>query len=106
MDRFVDARADIRDDLGTILAQRNRDGEAAVAFKEALRLDPNLELAHFHLGVEQAQTPVPMRATRRRPDRLLARDPGGLGERSANGIERRGLRWNVLFDTFRCLEAH
>src|SRR5215468_5009825 len=55
MQRAVDLapkRADIRDELGTILAQRNRDQEATAAFKQALTLNPDLELAHFHLGVE------------------------------------------------------
>ena len=36
-------RADVRDDLGNILAQRNQFADAEVAFKEALRLEPNLE---------------------------------------------------------------
>ena len=48
-------RADLRDDLGTILAQRNQFADAEVAFKEALRLQPNLEQGHFHLGVVRLQ---------------------------------------------------
>ena len=48
-------RADVRDDLGNILAQRNQFADAEVAFKEALRLEPNLEPAHFHLGVVRLQ---------------------------------------------------
>ena len=49
------ARADLRDDLGTILAQRNQFADAEAAFQEALRLQPNLEQAHFHLGVMRLQ---------------------------------------------------
>ena len=44
-------RADLRDGLGTILAQRNQFADAEASFAEALRLQPNLEQAHFHLGV-------------------------------------------------------
>jgi protein O-GlcNAc transferase len=48
-------RADLRDELGTILAQRNQFADAEAPFGEALRLQPNLEQAHFHLGVVHLQ---------------------------------------------------
>ena len=40
---------------GRSLAQRNQFADAEAAFKEALRLQPNLEQAHFHLGVVYLQ---------------------------------------------------
>ena len=48
-------RADLPDELGTLLAQRNQFAEAEGAFKEAIRLQPDLESAHFHLGVVRLQ---------------------------------------------------
>ena len=51
-------RADLRDDLGNLLAQRNQFAEAESAFQEALRLQPNLEPAHFHLGVVRLAEPT------------------------------------------------
>ena len=44
-------RADLRDELGTIRAQRNQFADAEESFRESLRLQPDFELAHFHLGV-------------------------------------------------------
>ena len=52
---WLPERADLRDELGTILAQQNQFADAEVAFKDALRLQPNLEQAHFHLGVVYLQ---------------------------------------------------
>ena len=43
-------RADLRDERGTILAQGNQFADAEPSFGEALRFEPNLEQAHFHLG--------------------------------------------------------
>src|SRR6202021_352293 len=48
-------RPDLRDEVGTLLAQRNQFADAEVAFKEALRLQANLEQAHFHLGAVHLQ---------------------------------------------------
>jgi len=48
-------RADLQDDLGNLLAQRNHFADAEAAFKEALRLQTDLEPAHFHLGAVHLQ---------------------------------------------------
>src|SRR5207248_6560280 len=48
-------RAELSDELGTLLAQRSQSAEAAGAFKEAIRLQPGLASAHFHLGVIRLQ---------------------------------------------------
>lgn len=48
-------RADLRDELGTLLAQRNQYVEAAAAYNEAIRLQADFAQAHFHLGVVRLQ---------------------------------------------------
>jgi len=44
-------RAELHDDLGTVLVQKSDAQGAAAEFSEALRLQPNFASAHFHLGV-------------------------------------------------------
>ena len=58
-------RADLQDGLGTILAQRNQFADAEASFAEALRLQPNLEQAHFLLGVVHLQGQPPLRNSAR-----------------------------------------
>ena len=58
-------RADLRDGLGTILAQRNQFADAEASFAEALRLQQNLEQAHFLLGVAHLQGQPPLRNSAR-----------------------------------------
>ena len=47
--------ADLRDELGSVLAQRSQTDEAAKQFSEALRLQPDFAQAALHLGVVRWQ---------------------------------------------------
>src|SRR5438874_7942040 len=50
-----DLRAELHDNLGTLLVRENELDAAAAEFQQALALNPDLSLALFHLGVLQSE---------------------------------------------------
>ena len=51
--------ANLHDNLGSLFAQQHNWQSAKVEFTEALRLQPDLASAHFHLGMTMQQTDQP-----------------------------------------------
>jgi chemotaxis protein methyltransferase CheR len=73
-------------------AELGHDDDAIAALRRALYLDPDLEVAHYHLGVllSRAQDPIGARRALRRAEALLARAPPDAPARaSAKETHRR-----------------
>lgn len=58
--------ADLRDEIGFLLAVLGRRDEAVSSFRAALALNPCYAPAHFHLGVALWLKPVRVRVSLRR----------------------------------------